>query len=208
MASCLLLHGPGARSAALKKAKEIGHLIAPPFGDGGLKVEEAREAMGHLLSTPLQETIGVLILGPMDEVSPKVADLMLKSIEEFHGDVVQPILWANDLGGVPLTIQSRCLDTWCPATGDIKIDEKDETPGLAWDLIEKARAGDPHGMPGVLKGFEDKNTQRLLGALIEVIFGDLADEKNRNLWRNLREVSCQSNPKPVEVLAVLMRTPA
>lgn len=204
MASCLLFHGPGARVSALQKAREIGRLVAPPFGEDGLKVAEAREAMALLLSVPLHQGIGVIVIGPLDETHEQACDNLLKGVEEFRGDVVQPILWARDLGGVPATIRSRCLDTWCPIEEKV-IDDTDETPRAAWRLIEAARSGDISQMPEAIKGFKDKDMLRLVNALAEILVTDLNDEKNRRIWTELRKVSQWTNPKPVEILVALMR---
>ena len=101
MASCILFHGPGARQAAEAEAAKIGRLVAPPLGDDGLKVDEAREVVELLMTTPVGDKLGVVIVGPMDEAAAKSCDTLLKTLEEFKGGLIRPILWAHDLSGVP-----------------------------------------------------------------------------------------------------------
>ena len=203
MASCILFHGPGARDAALRKVEAVGHLMAPPYGDEGLKVDDAREMVLQLLNVPLRQGLGVVIAGPLDEANPKAADVLLKSIEEFDGEVVLPLLWANDLGGVSLTIRSRCLDVWCPGVSVPDDDEK--ITGMAWELVTRFQERDLCGMPGVLgKKFEEKNGPKLVGAISEVVATHLDDPVMRDLWERLRKIARWTNPKPVEILSVLM----
>lgn len=204
MPSCILFHGPGAREAALRKVEAVGHLMAPPYGDGGLKVDDAREMVLQLLNVPLRQGLGVVIAGPMDEANPKASDVLLKSIEEFDGEVVLPLLWANDLGGVSLTIRSRCLDVWCPGI-PVPDEDDEEITGMAWELVTKFQEGDITGMPGVFsKKFKEKNGPKLVGALSEIVATRLDDLMMRDLWERLRKVARWTNPKPVEILSALM----
>ena len=201
MSSCLLFHGPGARAAAVAKAESLGRLLAPPFGeDGGLKTEEAREAVSVLLDGPPGDSLGVIIIGPMDEAVPKACDVLLKRIEEFRGDLVQPILWAHDAGGVPSTIRSRCLSTWSPSS-DVAMDE--ELRAAAWEAIETSLADDHHLLPAIVDRFKGKE-QDALGFMAEAISTRLGDGPSRELWARIREVSQWRNPQGIEILAALL----
>ena len=80
MSSCLIFHGPGAKAAAMQKAVSAGRLLAPPFGEDGLKTDDAREVVELLFSTPLGMDIGVIVVGPMDEANLKASDVLLKRI--------------------------------------------------------------------------------------------------------------------------------
>ena len=91
-------------------------MIAPPFGKNGLKTDEAREVVTLLNSPPVGDKVGYLLIGPMDRVSDRASDVLLKTLEEANSKIVKPILWAYDVGGVIPTIRSRCLPVWCPAT--------------------------------------------------------------------------------------------
>jgi hypothetical protein len=148
MASCILFHGPGALQAVLQEARQIGRLMASPFGGGGLKVNEAREFVSLMNSTPVGEGVGVVVAGPMDLALLKSSDTLLKCIEEFNPTVMYPLLWAHDLGGVSGTIRSRCLDRWCPATG---LEEPDpELQAVARGLVAAALARQLWKLPPLL----------------------------------------------------------
>lgn len=185
--TCLLFHGPGALAAAEDRGREIGELMVPPIGDpeGGLKVDEVREAVGLLSSSPLGGRVGVVIVGPMDlGATLKSADALLKSIEEYRVGVVQPILWAHDLGGVPRTIRSRCLEVWSP--GAARVGDGDLRAG-AWALVDAARVGDWVKFFGALRGLgEVKDARGLADALVECIQAQSAYPGVLGLWERLR----------------------
>ena len=202
MASCFLFHGPGARQAALTKAHELGSLAAPPFGDNGLKVDEARAAVRMLLEGSISFSLKVIVVGPVDEATPEASDVLRKRIEEFEEEVVQPILWAHDLGGVTPTVRSRCLSYWSPQEGP-EVDN-DAALGAAWELVSAVKAGECGAIPEKVKPFS-KEVPDLLAALAEVLAQDLADEANRRLWGHLRPVTQWRNPRPAEVAAALTR---
>ena len=201
MASCLLFHGPGAKAAALGKVRAIGHLVAPSFGDDGLKVEEAREAVLCLLNTPLHAGVGVVLIGPVDEAQPKASDVLLKSIEEFTDGVVQPILWANDLGGVSPTIRSRCLDIWAPATGAEETD--DSAVGAAWEISGCLKDRQYRNIPNAVARCKGKETL-LLAALTQILSTDLDDADHRRWWLQIRPVTRYLRSSPVEIVAALL----
>ena len=113
--STLLFHGPTSRDVAIEEAEKIGRLLAEPFGDDGLKVETAREIVEMLSTAPIGDQLGVVVIGPFDDVTVQASDALLKTLEEFDSRFVQPILWAMDVGSVTGTIRSRCLPRWCPA---------------------------------------------------------------------------------------------
>lgn len=209
MASCVIHHGPGARQAALNAAYSLGRLVAPPFGEGGLKVDEARDFVALMQTTPLGEGKGVVLAGPMDQANPKAADTLLKCIEEFDGEVMIPVLWAYDLGGVIPTIQSRCLDRWCPATGEEELDEG--LVGAAQDLVRAALAREVWKLPpliaSVLKDKEKKEKGRevlLLGEMAEALMAYLDRPAARELWERLRAVAIYYNPTSIEILVALL----
>ena len=80
--SCFLFHGPGARQAALGYSNATGRLIAPPFGDEGLGVQDAREAVELLASIPVGNLTGFVVLGPMEQATPQAIDALLMTVEE------------------------------------------------------------------------------------------------------------------------------
>lgn len=202
MSSCLLFHGPGARDAALRRASEMGRLVAPPFGDDGLKTDDARDIVELLLSSPIDNKVNVVVIGPMDEVLPKASDVLLKSIEEFRDDLVQPVLWANDLGGVAPTIRSRCLDHWAPSLGE---EEDAALRQLAQDLVGDALSDNRWRIPFTLKEEEAKGKEVvLLGMMASALEGHLDKEPHRLLWERIRKAAQWRNPTVIEIVAALV----
>lgn len=201
MASCILFHGPGARQAALAEVPSLGVLVAPPYGDEGLKTAEAREVVSSLLSPPTGMEAGVVVVGPMDLAWPKASDVLLKRLEEFHSDVVTPILWANDLGGVSPTIRSRCLDRWAPSVEE--DDDDDDVVMAAWELVEAVTLGETYLVGKALFKVKGKETA-LLNAIAAVLSTDMDDPVKRALWDRLRRVALWRNPTQIEVAAALV----
>lgn len=201
MASCILFHGPGAREAALGEVPSIGRLVAPPYGDEGLKTAEAREVVSSLLSPPVGMEAGVVVVGPMDLAWPKASDVLLKRIEEFNPEVVTPILWANDLGGVSPTIRSRCLERWSPSLEGGEDDE--EVVTAAWELVEAVTLNETYRVASALFRVKGKEVD-LLNAIGGVLSTDLEDPKKRALWSRLCRVTRWRNPTQIEIAAALL----
>lgn len=199
--SCLLFHGPGAQEYALEEAHCAGRLLSPPLGEDGLKVEDARNAVQLLMSTPVGSRKGVVVLGPMDLANWKASDVLLKSIEEFNNKIVQPILWAWDIGGVSGTIRSRCLDRWCPKA--YEQDDDDEILAAGFDLMDYSQEGEVWRIPGLVKKFAGKESE-LVGALSEALSGGMHEESIRDLWVRLRSVARHRKILPVEIVSVLV----
>jgi hypothetical protein len=205
MDSCLLCHGPGARQFAVDEAGRRGRLLHAPFGDDGLKVDDAREMVSLLQSAPLGIDLGVVIAGPMDMTKGlKSADALLKSIEQPN-KYVQAILWATDIGGVKGTIRSRCLPVWCPATGDEPVD--DELEGTARELLNAALNDQGFMVPGLVKKMKGKLPE-LLGEVADAMTVLLDNPKVFPLWERVRAVARWRNPTQMEVIsAFLPRAP-
>jgi len=109
-----LYHGPAAREAAVNRANDVGRMLADPFGDGGLKVADAREIVELLSCPPVGDRAGSVVIGPMDSATPEAADSLLKVLEEVNTTILIPVLWADDAGSVIGTIRSRSSEVWCP----------------------------------------------------------------------------------------------
>lgn len=205
--SCRLFHGPGAKQAALDEAGRLGRLLHEPFGDEGLKVAEAREFVRLMQSPPIGEDSGVVLAGPMDHAAPKSADVLLKSIEE-PPPYVQPVLWATDLGGVALTIQSRCLPTWCPLVGlGEPGDEEVET--VARELLNAVLAEHYWQVPTLVAKVKSTDKRRgrepeLVAEVVEAMSVMLDNPKVRSLWEQVRELAAWRNPTSVEVVAAFL----
>lgn len=203
MSSCILYHGPGARAEALDEAHRIGVLLAPPYGDVGLKVDEARDLVSQLQVPPF-EGVGVVIAGPMDKATYKASDALLKTIEEFDPEVAQPILWADDLEDVAPTIRSRCIDRWVwVAPEDREPDEgSDEIESAGRALVRSALSGDLWAIPDYVKAHAGK--EHLLLAVAAQAITDDSTEKALRLWESLRSVSRHRNPTTIEVVAAFL----
>ena len=200
MSSCILFHGPGAKEAALVEAKRVGILVAPPIGDDGLKVEDARRVTELLCSVPLGDKIGVVLIGPMDEANAKAADTLLKIIEEFPGEYTVPILWANDLGGVSLTLRSRCLERFITAMGS---DDNDNLVAASFKIIEAVMSKDYLTVVDTARGF-DKREADLIKAVSEALSTGIERADYRELWERLRPVAEVRNPFLAEIIVALV----
>lgn len=186
--SCWLFHGPGAKDAALSAASKAGFLLCDPVGEEGLKVDEARGIASLLLESTFSEAKGVVVVGPMDLASNKASDALLKSIEQFNA-YVQPILWANDLGGVSPTIQSRCLTFWSPALVDEEVDE--QFSDIARELVFGALDGNLETVLRVLNQVNNLKVpdreHRFFKEVSEALTGYLDNPKAYALWSSLRK---------------------
>lgn len=200
MMSCLLFHGPGARQRALDEAGSRGRLLHEPFGDSGLKVDEARLFVNLLYTPPIGTDVGVLIAGPMDKAAPKSSDVLLKSIEEF-GEYVFPILWATDLGGVRGTIRSRCLPVWSPPTGFEPEDP--ELEEAAQELVQAVLTGKPYMVPPVVQKMKGREHELLMAAC-EGMAAMSSVPSILAQWEKVREAARWRNPTPLEVIAAFM----
>lgn len=213
MGSTILYYGPGARQAALNQAISLGVLLAEPFGDAGLKVEEAREIVELLQSAPISERPGVVVVGPLDNVATsKSSDALLKTLEE-PSPYVLAVLWAEDLGGVPPTIRSRCTDRFAPLGPTDPEDEDESIPRFSWDLVKAYLESDYASIVELVevctaKESKDDKKQRklnlLLVSLADVLSQDLNDPRKLNLWERLREVTQSINPSSLEIIAALI----
>lgn len=205
--SCRLFHGPGARLAALNEAARLGRLLHEPFGDEGLKVAEAREFVSLLQCAPVGETDGVVIAGPMDHAMPKSSDVFLKSIEE-PPLFVHPLLWATDLGGVSVTVRSRCLAVWCP-NADTSAPGDELVEGTARELLTAVLAGKYGLVPGLVG--KVKSTPKLRGRepelvaeVVEAMTLMMEDPKVMTLWSRVRHLATWQNPTQLEVIAAFL----
>lgn len=110
--SSFFYYGPGAWEAALAR-QEGTRRVGGPFGEGGLKIEDARVVVALSNQLPPGRQKCTVVVGPLNKATPASADVLLKSIEE-PPKKLEIILWSEDLNGVPPTIISRCWPMWCP----------------------------------------------------------------------------------------------
>ena len=204
MTSCVLYHGPGAAQTALDEAGRHGRLLHEPFGDEkGLKVDAARELVSLLLAPPIGVDSGVVVVGPMDKVAPRSADVLLKTVEE-PPDYARLILWARDLGGVRKTIQSRCLPVWCPPTGFEETDE--ELEEVARELLQSVLSERVFEIPEHIKKMKGREKE-LLAEVAEAMSAMPDVPMVLDLWERVREVARWRNPTYLEVVSVFLPRP-
>lgn len=182
---------------AMVEAAQAGRLLAPPFGAEGLKVDGAREAVDLLGAPPVGDVLGVVVLGNMDIANPQAADVLLKSIEEFDSSQVFPILWARDLGGVPATIRSRCLEKWSPS--DTVVEEP--LLEIAAQILDLSKKKDLASLILLLQSPElEKREHDLLAALAR----RLLQNDRHDLWVRLRGVASLHNPSIKDILSAFL----
>ncbi|MDB4278203.1 hypothetical protein N9917_01235 [Deltaproteobacteria bacterium] len=202
--SALLFYGPGAEDEALQRAESIGRLLADPFGSEGLKVADARAMTTLMSAPPVGSQIGVLVAGPMDKATPEAQDALLKHLEEFDADTIQPVLWASDVGAVFPTIRSRCLMEWCPHGAQAEMELLSDATSLVRAAMEKDYATTIF----FINEFEG-NTRDLLNAVSMVVADKLKTTKKPEpllrLWGSVREfLGGRNPPSKREALAALL----
>ncbi len=159
--SLILWHGPGARAEAVRELSESGRQIPTREYGSGLAKEQAREVVAVMGTTCLKPS--GFLLGPMDEVRPETADVLLKSLEDYEGKGPRPYLWARDLGSVMPTIVSRTLTRWCPGE-DERVAPFRKT---AETILDKYAAGDGYELSQLILSQEDRET--LVAAVVEAL---------------------------------------
>jgi hypothetical protein len=209
--SPILFYGPGARQAALNQAVSMGKLLRDPIGDEGLKVDQAREVAELLMSAPVGEEIGVLVVGPLDNAtSGKSSDALLKSLEE-PSPYMQAVLWADDLGGVPPTIRSRCLDRFAPPGAEEESEVEDMTPQTAYLLVQASLTSDYATLVEQITNLTAKDgdkvqekLNRMVDAIAAILGESQKDPEKRVLWERWRKVALWRNPTAMELLGALV----
>ena len=175
----------------------LGRLLREPFGDAGLKIAESRAIIDLMNNTPVGDSPGVLVMGPMDRAMQAATDVLLKSIEEFDDRIVRPVLWALDEAEVSPTIRSRCLRRWCP--GPEVLDE--EVLDVARGVVEAALAGD---IAAVIEGLREQDPGDVLVASAMALRDRGLDAETEDLWEALRATLRVRNPTASEALAVFL----
>lgn len=187
MGSALLYHGPGAEGAAHDAAQKFGRVI--PFGEPGavLKKDAARELVSLLNQTPVGSRPWSVVVGPIDEVRPDTADILLKTLEDPNPVGVRPFLWARDLGSVLPTIRSRCLLEFVPGEDERVLLQRPQAEQLLSLYIQKNWTD----LVSELKDIKGEEEFVLL-ALVDVLQERLGDPSVQGdllaLWRSLREL--------------------
>jgi hypothetical protein len=205
MGSVVIFHGPGAEGAAHTAAKLHG--LVMPFLNSGevLKKDDARDLVALLNQTPVGSKAWAVAVGPLDEISAAVSDVLLKTLEEFNPRGLRPFLWARDLGGVSPTIKSRCLHEFVPGVDDRIESSRHHAEKLVSAYIQK------NWTDLVTELKESKGDEEfVLLAVVEVLQSRLGEETIQEdllaLWTSLRSLfSVREAPlTPARVLAAFL----
>jgi hypothetical protein len=198
--SCILYHGPGAESVGHAAALAFGRLL--PFTGSSLKKEGARELVALLSQRAVGGGRSSVLVGPVDEVNPATSDVLLKTIEEFDPEGTRPFLWAWDLGGVSLTLRSRCILQFCPGV-DARTEGYDT---VAESLLAAYHEGDWVTVVEMLK--EAESSDLLLRAVVDALAPKLSrpdpDVKHTSLWESLRPLFSGSPLTPARMVAAFL----
>ena len=179
----VLFHGPVARGIAISHAREKGRLILDPLGDDGLKVEDSRRVVELAGNSGVGDRPPVVVLGPLDDATPEAADALLKTLEDLAEGPLGIILWANHLGTVTSTIQSRTLPRWCPPSENWTSPYQDED---ATRLFDAYLSGELSTCLGILRE-RQKDWSDLLRGFEEVMsHRGLEDPSMVPLWEAIR----------------------
>lgn len=183
--SIILYYGPGGEPEARKQAREFG--LLQPFKSGDLKKDDARELVSLLSQTPIGEKPWSVVVGPLDEVTPAVSDVLLKTLEEYTGGTIRPFLWAWDLGGVMPTIRSRSLHVFVPGKDERVLTSRPQAEKVFALFRKKAWAE----LVVELKDAKGDEEFLLLGVtevLVEHLKQEVGNPELLMLWGALREV--------------------
>lgn len=209
MGSVVIFHGPGAEGAAHEAARNHGLVV--PFRNSGeaLKKDDARDLVELLSQTPVGSKAWAVAVGPLDEISAAVSDVLLKTLEEFNPSGIRPFLWARDLGGVSSTIKSRCLNEFVPGVDERIESSRYQAEKLLSAYIQK------NWTDLVTKLKESKGDEEfVLLAVVEVLQSRLGEDAIRDdlldLWASLRSLfQVRDAPlTPARVLAAFLRRAA
>tara|TARA_B100001939_G_scaffold219124_1_gene188594 strand:- start:458 stop:1105 length:648 start_codon:yes stop_codon:yes gene_type:complete len=202
-----LYHGPEARTKACAEANRIGRMLCDPIGDGGLKTDDAREAVRTVAAGTFGDAEPTMVIGPLCTATPEAADALLKTLEDLSGYVTL-CLWADCIGEVVPTIRSRTNALWCPATPQW-IDpvapfqaEGDRAVGLALqgNVGAVLRIVEEHGKAGKLPSREGMLLRAMTRALEDRL--EAEPEKVLRLWGSIRKAL--RNPTPLSCCAAMV----
>lgn len=190
-----LLYGPGAKEHLITLSKG-GRMLSSPFGETGLKIEEARSIVELSNNLPPGKEDCLIVIGPMNRATPASSDVLLKLIEE-PPDKLKIILWAEDLQGVLPTIISRCWLKWCYAEEECKREK--EAKVLLECLLKKELAE-------ALKVLEEskKFLEEVLVSVVTLISREEPNTRYNGIWRGIRKVLKEKNISLLLVSSTLL----
>lgn len=145
----LLFEGPEAKTVVYRESDRLIRIYDIDLSEG-LKVEQARDLSQLLLGRSVTEG-SVVVLGPLDRVTAKAADALLKALEELPGGM-GVMGWGVELGNLPPALRSRSTIRYCPGpTGPLlEVEEAarqavDAVMGRPWEVQRLLEGLDPVG---------------------------------------------------------------
>lgn len=199
----LLYYGPQSEPRARAAATSYGKLLPVETGVH-IRKGDARALVEVFHRTVFRGRESVVV-GPLDEISPEVGDVFLKTLEERSAHTPQPFLWAWDLGGVSPTLRSRCRAYWCPGV-DPRWESYEATCG---ELLRSWRRRDWVEVVDQLKEAR-ADLDPLLRATVELLVADVmsVDEDTREralqLWSHLRPLMAGTPLTPARVTVAFL----
>lgn len=170
-----LYYGDSAEDAALEAAEQYGKILAVLGSEKGVRKDDAREMLGIHLAPPVSDSLGSVVLGPMDLATVDASDALLKIVEE-PSKLTKPFLWANDLGQVSKTIRSRCHTIWSNQS------LQDYEYKFSTDLLDKAISGDGIAIAELLM---DNPAKDVMADVIHRMSQTRVSTKKWNLYKTI-----------------------
>ncbi len=174
-------HGRGVKNG-LAEELEGFDLVHEPITD--LRVDGVR-LLVNLFTQIHPYKNPCLVAGPLDEADPSALDILLKRIEEPTPNSPTLFLWANDLGGVPDTIRSRCGEKFYYAPL-YDHDLYEDAEALYCSLREDNLLRGLKVLAKVVKGSERPFLEAYLEVLIKEEDTDLYTDELRSLLARKR----------------------
>lgn len=204
-----LYHGPEGRGTACAEANRLGRLLCDPIGDGGLKTEDAREAVNIVASGTIGDATPTMVIGPLDSATPEAADALLKTLEDLSGYVTL-CLWAECIGSVIPTIRSRTTAVWCPPSptwiDPIAPFEAEAARAVAFvlggNVGSAIRIVEEHGKVGKQVAREGLLLRAMVRVLAQEVENTNQTKKVLSLWGNIRKAL--PHPTPLSCAAAMI----
>lgn len=168
-----LFYGEGAEDQALEAAEVYGKILKVLGTEKGVRKDDARQMTLIHNAPPVSDSLGAVVIGPMDLATTEASDALLKIIEE-PSKYTKPFLWANDVGQVPKTIRSRCHCVWAyqaPETYEYPCDI---------DLLDQAMSGDGLAVSELLLKEEPK---KIMEAVVHRLSTRKVSTRQWNLYK-------------------------
>jgi hypothetical protein len=172
-----LFHGPKAQDNLPKSA-----LVADISN-----IDTIREVVADFLNLPTNMLKKQILIGPLDEISSRSIDVLLKPLEE-HPSHIDLYLWCRDIASVKSTLVSRCFLKWFPGPSIFTQEELDFGVKVAQsnsivDIIK-------------ISLVKDLNLKNVL---------EVALQKNPNIWVFVKTLFTRESILPTEFVSAMVK---